>query len=78
MSWTVEEAVHELDPPMTAPEVRALITAFRIPSTGHRRGGRGRPALEYHQADILRAHAAIAPWLVRHQDAERRADPVRS
>lgn len=82
MTWTVEEAARELDPAMTEPEVRSMIVCFRIPSTGHRRGGRGRPAPEYNQGEILRAHARLAPWLVSVPGAEhtpeRRADLARS
>ncbi|MFG1873374.1 hypothetical protein ACGFIV_00875 [Sphaerisporangium sp. NPDC049003] len=70
MTWTVDEAVRELDPAMTTPEVRAMILCFRIPPIGHRRAGRGRPAPEYRQEEILRAHADLAPWLVATPSAE--------
>ncbi|GAA2092381.1 hypothetical protein [Actinomadura alba] len=63
--WTVEDAAHLLDPPMTVEQVRALITAAGIRPAGHRRTGRpGRPAPAYDPAVLLRAHAALVPLLV--------------
>lgn len=63
-TWTVEEAVRELDPAMTEDEVRALLVACRIQPEGHRPRGRGRPAAQYPQDRVLLAHASIAAWLV--------------
>ncbi|MGC5009766.1 hypothetical protein ACLQ2R_03270 [Streptosporangium sp. DT93] len=57
--WTVDEAAEQLHPPLSAAEVRALILVCAIPALGNRSGGRGRPAVEYDQAIILRAHAAV-------------------
>lgn len=63
--WTVEDAAALLDPPMTADQVRALIKAAAIQPVGQRRTGRrGRPADTYDPAVLLRAHAALAPFLV--------------
>jgi len=63
-TWTIEDAAALLDPPMTADEVRALIHAARIRPVGQRRTGRrGRPADTYNPADLMRAHAGIAPLL---------------
>lgn len=56
--WTVAEAVEQLDPPMDEAEVRAMVLLYQVPVLGHRRG-RGRPADEYDQPALLRAHAAV-------------------
>lgn len=64
-AWTLDEAAALLDPPMSVEQVRALIVAAGIPSAGYRRGRRGRPAKTYDAAMLVRAHAAIAPLLVR-------------
>jgi len=58
--WTVEDAATLLDPPITADEVRALITAARIQPTGLRRTGRrGRAPFVYDPTDLMRGHAAL-------------------
>lgn len=65
-TWTAEDAAALLDPPMSVEEVRALIRLAHIPAVGQRRTGRrGRPAPAYDPALLLRAHAALAPFLVR-------------
>lgn len=66
-AWTLDEAAQLLDPPMTVEQVRALVVAAGIPSVGYRRGRRGRPAKVYDAAMLVRAHAAIAPLLVRSE-----------
>lgn len=58
-SWTVREAAEELDPPMDEARVRHLVEAFAFEPIGQRAVGRGRPVLEYNQADLMRAHAAV-------------------
>jgi hypothetical protein len=64
-AWTVEDAAALLDPPMSVEQVRALIRAANIPPAGQRRTGRrGRPAETYDPVVILRAHAALVPFLV--------------
>jgi 2-keto-3-deoxy-L-rhamnonate aldolase RhmA len=71
--WTVEDAAALLDPPMTVEQVRALIRAAAIPPAGQRRTGRrGRPAEVYDAATLLRAHAALAPFLA---EAETHGEP---
>lgn len=68
--WTVEDAADLLDPAMTAEQVRALVKAAGIQPAGHRRTGRrGRPAEAYDAEVILRAHAALAPFLVAAETA---------
>ena len=63
--WTVEDAARILDPVMSAIEVRALIIAARIQPIGRRRHrGAGRPLRLYDPADLLQAHAGVAPMLV--------------
>ncbi|GAA1015851.1 hypothetical protein Aple_010540 [Acrocarpospora pleiomorpha] len=66
VGWTIEEAAALLDPPMTAEEIRALVLVFALHPTGHRRGGRGRPAPTYDQAELLRAHAAAVTIRAGH------------
>lgn len=69
--WTVEDATALLDPPMTAEQVRALIVVAGLPPVGIRPAGRkgGRPAKTYRQADVLKAHAAVARLLAERERA---------
>ncbi len=63
--WTLEDAARLLDPPMTVEELRHLVHAARLqPVAARRTGRRGRPAPAYDSAQIMRAHAALAPFLV--------------
>lgn len=63
-TWTAEDAAAILDPPMTVEQVRALIKSAAIQPAGQRRTGRrGRPAPTYDSEVLLRAHAALAPFL---------------
>lgn len=69
-SWTVEDAAALLDPPMSVEQVRALIKSAAIPPAGKRRTGRrGRPIPIYDSEILLRAHAALAPFLVAAEQA---------
>jgi hypothetical protein len=64
-TWTAEDAAALLDPPMTVEQVRAMIRAAAIPAVGQRRTGRrGRPADTYDPDLLLRAHAALVPFLI--------------
>lgn len=56
--WTISDAVKQLEPAMDEAEVRAMVLLYRIPVLGQRRT-RGRPADEYDQPGLLRAHAAV-------------------
>lgn len=67
-SWTVDDAVHLLDPKMTAEQVRALILLAGIEPNGRRHTGRrGRPAETYAAAELLKAHAAVAHLLAERK-----------
>lgn len=67
-TWTAEDAANLLDPPLTIEEVRALIRATRLTPVGTRRTGRrGRPAEIYDSDTLLRAHAAVVPFLVEKE-----------
>lgn len=59
--WTVKDAADQLDPPLSEEEVRALVLLCQVPVLGQRRG-RGRPAEEYDQPAMLRAHAAVIAY----------------
>lgn len=64
MGWTIRDAVAFLVPRMTSEEVRALVIAARIPPVAMRRpAGKGRPAFEYDESLIMRAHAVIMALL---------------
>lgn len=65
-AWTLDEAARLLDPAMTVEQLRHLVQAAGLQAVGARRTGRpGRPAPTYAAADLLQAHAALAPLLVR-------------
>ena len=65
VTLTLGEAAAMLDPPVTARQLRAIIAALHWQPAGQRRDGRpGRPAARYNAADLMRLHAALAPWLV--------------
>lgn len=71
-AWTLDEAAALLDPPMSVEQLRHLVQAVGLRRVGTRRTGRrGRPAPTYDSAALLRAHAAIAPLLVKAQHAPR-------
>jgi hypothetical protein len=68
-TWTLEEAAQLLDPPMSVEQLRHLVQAAGLQPAGARRTGRrGRPAPTYSSTALLRAHAAIAPLLVRAEN----------
>jgi len=61
---TLAEAATLLNPPMTEPQLRAIINALRWQPCGTRPSGRrGRPAATYPWQDISQLHAALVPWL---------------
>jgi hypothetical protein len=66
---TVDEAAAWLDPPITSDALAGFIAAAPDPDgklapVGTRRTGRaGRPAQTYSAGELMRLHAAVAPWL---------------
>jgi hypothetical protein len=65
VALTIDEVITLLDPPISRRQLADLIAALHIQPVGNRwRSGRGRPALTYDAAELMRLHAAIAPWLV--------------
>jgi hypothetical protein len=77
VAFTIDEAATFLDPPITRDQLAGLIAALGIRPVGKRRQpGRGRPALTYEVAELMRLHAAVVPWLAvssapSHVDAGR-------
>ncbi|HWG64236.1 MAG TPA: hypothetical protein VG253_21310 [Streptosporangiaceae bacterium] len=66
---TIDELASILDPPMTRDQLAELIATLHIQPVGKRkRVARGRPALTYDAAGLMRLHAAIAPWLISRPD----------
>ncbi|MCK2214270.1 hypothetical protein MF672_010775 [Actinomadura sp. ATCC 31491] len=61
ITWTIADAVDQLDPPLTEAEVRALVLLYQVPVREQRRT-RGRPADAYDQPALLRAHAAVIAY----------------
>lgn len=65
VALTIDEMITLLDPPITRRQLADVIAALRIQPVGKRwRSSRGRPALTYDAAELMRLHAAISPWLV--------------
>ena len=66
VTLTLAEAAMVLDPPVSERQLRAIVAALHREPSGHRRNGRaGRPAARYDAAEIMKLHAALAPWLAR-------------
>jgi hypothetical protein len=64
VALTLSEAAAILDPPMSADQLRAIVTALGWKPAGNRHTGkRGRPWPVYDAGELLKLHAAIAPWL---------------
>lgn len=64
VDFTIDDAASVLNPPMTRLQLAGLITALNIQPLGKRhRRTRGRPALTYDAAELIRLHAAVVPWL---------------
>ncbi|MEU8278225.1 hypothetical protein ACFYOK_37340 [Microbispora bryophytorum] len=57
--WTIEDAVVNLHPPMSADEIRMMVAVLGIPRAGLRRHGRGRPAATYDSTTLQHAHALV-------------------
>jgi hypothetical protein len=64
VTLTLAEAAQVLDPPMTEQQLREIIRALRWEPEGYRRTGRpGHPWPVYDAREIMKLHAALAPWL---------------
>lgn len=64
VTLTLAEASAVLSPPIAERALRDLIRALpAIRPAGLRRHTGGRPAATFDMADILKVHAAVAPWL---------------
>ena len=64
VTLTIAEAVTVLEPAMTAPQLRAIVTALAWPPDGHRHTGRaGRPIPAYDATRIMALHAALLPFM---------------
>lgn len=64
VALTLAEAATVLDPPMSERQLRAIVRALGWPPSGKRYTGRsGRPAPCYEAGEIIRLHAALAPFL---------------
>lgn len=67
VTLTLAEAAAVLDPPISERQLRAIVAALRWQPAGHHRTGQaGRPAARYDAAELMKLHAALAPWLTRH------------
>ncbi len=78
LGLTIDELASLLNPPMTHRQLADLIAALRIQPIGKRRQPRkGRPALTYDAAELMRLHAAVAPWLSPQRSATLRPSRVR-
>jgi hypothetical protein len=67
VAFTIDDAVEFFDDgglPITRRQLVTLINVLDIRPVGKRQGARGRPALTYDAADLMRLHSAIVPWLV--------------
>lgn len=61
---TIEEMVTILDPPLTVPQLRALVQAVGLEPQGARyTGRRGRPGSCYKASELMRLHAAVVPLM---------------
>ncbi len=68
---TLAEAATLLDPPLTERQLRQIVTALRWQPADHRHNGRmsgGRPAAAYDAIELMKLHAALAPWLGKTSD----------
>ena len=63
-TFTIDEAVSWLDPPITRQQLTNLIAILHIRPVGKRRKpGRGRPAMTYDAAELMRLHSGVMEWL---------------
>ena len=70
-TWTVDDAVEAIGGtgiPITRRQLVTLIAILDIRPVGKRQGPRGRPALTYCIGELQRLHAAVAPWLLPHEE----------
>ena len=64
VALTLAEAAKVLNPPLTERQLRQIITALGMQPSGARHDGRpGHPRATYNASEILRLHAAVAPFL---------------
>src|SRR5689334_10985045 len=74
VTFTINDAVeffgdHPI--PITERQLRTLIDILNIRPVGQRQGRRGRPALTYSVSELMMLHAAIAPWLLPHEEPKK-------
>ena len=64
VALTLAEASQVLDPPMSADQLRQIVSALGWKPAGNRHTGkRGRPWPVYNADELLRLHAALVPFL---------------
>ena len=64
VALTLAEAAEVLDPPMSADQLRQIVSALGWKPAGNRHTGkRGRPWPVYEATRLLELHAALVPFL---------------
>jgi len=64
VTLTITEACTVLEPPMTAVQLRAIVTALGWPADDVRHTGRaGRPTPAYNATRLIGLHAALTPYM---------------
>lgn len=73
-TWTIDEAIDWLDPPVPRRWLADMITANRIRSVGTRPRPMGRPALAYDARELMRLHSQNIEWIVQLKSQRRPAE----
>ena len=63
-TWTIDEAIGWLDPPVPRRWLADMITANKIRHVTTRPRPMGRPALAYDAAELMRLHSANIEWVI--------------